>query len=523
MKQAPHRVVATLEKRLSELETEFHRAYWDSQVSADPATDRRRAERELELRRAKGDRAALDSVLEALDEPLHEPVLRRQLEVLRLSLTANQMSEDDRALMVELSSSIESDFASYRPSVDGRLLSDNDIEDILKHSDDEDARRRAWEASKEIGAVVAERVRELARIRNRIARDLGYADYYRMALDLQEIDEDWLFGQLDDLEAITAQAYRTWKDDLDARLARRFGVREIRPWHYADPFFQSLPPDGRIVLDRVLGAGDAVELARDTFARWGIDLASVMAMSDLYPRAQKCQHAFCLDVDRSGRDVRILANVVPGERWIEVMLHESGHAAYDVSIGDNLPYLLHRPAHTFVTEAVAIVSGRLVRDPRWLLGVARVSPDEVDAIGAALHRATGAQALLFARWGLVMAHFERDLYADPEADLDARWWDLVERFQYVGAPGRSAPDWAAKIHVAAAPVYYHNYLLGELLASQLRATCEADCGGFVGDPGAGRLIFERVCRQGALMRWDAVVESATGRGLSPDDFAATLG
>ena len=33
--------------------------------------------------------------------------------------------------------------------------------------------------------------------------------------------------------------------------------------------------------------------------------------------------------------------------------------------------------------------------------------------------------------------------------------------------GRNEPDWATKIHIASYPCYYHNYLLGELLASQL--------------------------------------------------------
>ena len=35
---------------------------------------------------------------------------------------------------------------------------------------------------------------------------------------------------------------------------------------------------------------------------------------------------------------------------------------------------------------------------------------------------------------------------------------------------RPAPDWAAKIHLTVAPVYYQNYLYGELFASQLAAT-----------------------------------------------------
>jgi peptidyl-dipeptidase A len=520
---APHRLVGSLEERFAELEIAFHDAYWDSQVEATTANDRMRAEAELELRTAKGDRKSLENVQDALGQDLQDPVLRRQLEVLRLSLIGNQMPEAQRVRLVEIASSVESDFASFRPEIDGRQMTDNDIEQVLKSSDDTAHRRSVWEASKEIGAVVAERVRELARIRNQAARDQGFADYYRMALDLQELPEEWLFATLDELEALTSAPFARWKADLDNELGRRFDTDALAPWHYADPFFQSLPPDGRVTLDDVFGDAPAPELAQQTFAGWAIDLSGVMAKSDLYPRAQKCQHAFCLDVDRTGRDVRILANVVAGERWIEVMLHESGHAAYDVEVSPDLPYLLHRAAHTFVTEAAAILSGRLARDPVWLREVAELHPAEVSALEGELRRATAAQSLLFARWGLVMAHFERELYADPESDLDTRWWELVERFQLVRPPeGRTAPDWAAKIHIAVAPVYYHNYLLGEILASQLRATCERRTGRFVGEEAAGRMLSDRVFRHGALMRWDALVEQATGAPLRAADFAAAI-
>jgi peptidyl-dipeptidase A len=130
---------------------------------------------------------------------------------------------------------------------------------------------------------------------------------------------------------------------------------------------------------------------------------------------------------------------------------------------------------------------------------------------------------MFARWVLVMTHFERYLYSDPEGDLDAQWWSLVERFQLVTPPpGRSAPDWAAKIHVSAAPVYYHNYLLGEVLASQLTAAIETQCGGLVGVPEAGEMLIERVFRPGSLLRWDSLIEAALGSPLSPKAFVAGL-
>ena len=107
--------------------------------------------------------------------------------------------------------------------------------------------------------------------------------------------------------------------------------------------------------------------------------------------------------------------------------------------------------------------------------------------------------LVFARWVLVMTNFERSLYADPDSDLDARWWELVERYQLLSAPtDRSNPDWAAKIHVACAPVYYHCYLYGHLVASQLAATLERVCGGLVGRPAAGVFLRERIFAPGTV-------------------------
>jgi peptidyl-dipeptidase A len=205
----PHRLATDLESRLSEVEIEFHRAYWDSQVDATETNERRRAELELELRRLKGDPDALASVNAALDDQIYDPILRRQLEVLRLSLTGNQMAEDQRARLVELSSSVEGDFASFRPEVDGKRVNDNDILDILRDSNDEELRRRAWQASKEIGSHVANRVREIVRVRNQAAHDLGYGDYYLMSLDLQELDPEWLFGLLDELETLTRGSFES--------------------------------------------------------------------------------------------------------------------------------------------------------------------------------------------------------------------------------------------------------------------------------------------------------------------------
>jgi peptidyl-dipeptidase A len=130
-----------------------------------------------------------------------------------------------------------------------------------------------------------------------------------------------------------------------------------------------------------------------------------------------------------------------------------------------------------------------------------------------------------------MIHMERALYADPAQDLRTLWWDLVERFQGVPRPeGRSAPDWAAKIHFSIAPVYYQNYLLGEMVASQLQDTLLGPVLGggadrwerFVSDPAVGAFLREKYYAPGRRWNWRELVARATGRPLETRPFVDDL-
>jgi peptidyl-dipeptidase A len=155
--------------------------------------------------------------------------------------------------------------------------------------------------------------------------------------------------------------------------------------------------------------------------------------------------------------------------------------------------------------------------------VAGIEPGTVDTLHEQLVSAHRANLLTFARWVLVVTHFERALYADPDGDLDTRWWDLVERYQEIRRPDdRHEPDWAAKIHLAAVPVYYQNYLYGELVASQLGAAIHERAGGIVGRTEAGRFLTEEFFAPGASLRWDHLLERATGDPLGATHLAREL-
>ena len=407
--------------------------------------------------------------------------------------------------------------------VGGRAASDNEIKHILRHEDDVALRREAWEASKTVGAAVADDVRELARLRNRAAHSLGHRDWFALSIATSEMDEEKLLATLGEVDRATEEPFGRWKTALDEELAARFGcaASDLRPWHYADPFFQEVPDDGGLPLDHVFEGRDILELSRRTFEGIGLETREILERSDLFPRELKCQHAFCTDIDRLG-DIRVLANVVPNHDWMDTMLHELGHAVFDDAIDSELPWLL-RSCHLVSTEAIAILFGHLAADAQWLELVAGLSAGEAQALAEPLRLRRAAQKVLFARWVLVMTNFERSLYANPEADLDARWWELVARYQLVAPPdGRRKPDWAAKIHIAVAPVYYHTYLYGDLLSSQLAAALRRDAGGLVDVPAAGRFLEERWFRSGLSVRWDRLIEQATGEPLTARHYAADI-
>jgi len=363
---------------------------------------------------------------------------------------------------------------------------------------------------------VAPILRELVSLRNEAARKNGFPDYYFMKIHLQELNENELFNVLEEIDNGTFKSYKDYKDKLDTELGRRFGTskEKLMPLHYSDPFFQRAP-QVEISLDEFFEGKDLLKIAIEFYSDIGLDVEDILKRSDLFERVGKCQHAFCTHIDRKG-DVRILCNLVPSERWMETLLHELGHAVYDKYLDMKLPFLLREPAHSLSTEAIAILFGRYVRKPEFLeryvslkTKVNKVRMQDINEL------------LVFTRWCLVMINFERELYRNPSLSLNSLWWEIVRKFQGIIKPeGRDAPDWAAKIHLGTAPVYYQNYLLGQLVSTQIWNTLirKISKRKILDNPEIGKFLIKRVFSYGSKGDWNEALKYATGERLLPRYF-----
>jgi peptidyl-dipeptidase A len=457
-------------------------------------------------------------------QAMKDPLLLRQLELLYNSYLGGQVDTALLAKQIRMETEISKKYANFRVTLNGKQISDNEVENILKTSTNSSELKTAWEGSKLIGPVVATDVLNLVKHRNIIAKKIGFSNYHEMSLKLSGQDPQEVTKLFDELDNLTRDNFAKLKGDIDTYFAKRYKIKtsDIRPWHYQNRYFQESPEIYPVNLDKYYAKQDPVKLASTFYNGIGLNADAILAKSDLYEKPGKNQHAFCTDIDRSG-DVRTLDNIRPDSYWMNTILHELGHGVYSYYNDPTLPFTLRDAAHTFTTEAIAEFFGRLAKDPEWMVSMGVIDKKESDLISQDCYKSLRLQMLVFSRWAQVMYRFEKSMYETPDQNLNDLWWNTVERYQLLTKPeGRDMPDWATKIHVALYPCYYHNYLLGELLASQLYYYLDTNITKgqtLVGNKAVGTYLKEKIFMPGARYYWNDMIEKATGEKLTAKYYA----
>ncbi len=540
--------VAAHEAKVKPLEVVSALAWWNANTSGKDDDFKKKEDAQNKVDAALADKDAffeLKALKEAKDKgEIADKLVARSVDVLYLQYLEKQVAPELLKKITARANAVEQAFNVYRAKVDGKEMADSQVRKVLKESADSDARKKVWEASKEVGAKVAGDLKTLVKLRNEAATQLGYKNYHDMMLVLNEQTGDELLKLFDELDTLTKEPFTKAKAEIDEKLAKKCGVKveDLRPWHYHDPFFQESPavfdpdfdkplakadPGKPNILDAPFAKADIKGLCAAFYSGIGLPIDRVLAKSDLGERKGKSPHAFCTDIDREG-DVRVLANVVPNEYWMGTMLHELGHSVYSsLNIPKGLPYVLRSEAHILTTEGVAMQFERFSKSRAWLTKMGVVI-DNPTAFAEAAARTQRNQLLIFSRWCQVMLRFEKGMYESPDQDLNKLWWDLVEAYQQVKRPeGRNAPDYASKIHICSAPVYYHNYMMGQLFAAQVHHTiarelyADADPATviYVGNKKVGDFMRDKVFAPGRSLTWKELTKFATGEELNAKAFA----
>jgi peptidyl-dipeptidase A len=501
-------------------------AEWDAMTTGTEETFQHSADTKLALAEYHSDKMKYQTVkyLRGRAVGLTETDARAA-EKMELQYAQNQLPPELLKKILDMSSEIEKTFQNHRPKLDGQEYTNNDLLEMLEKETDSGKRQKIWESLKQIGEEVDDNVIALAKVRNEAARQLGFNNFWEMQIVFQDYKPDELLVIFDELEKTTTPIFTEMKKELDEELSLKFNLLpdQLMPWHYDNPFFQQAPPSKEVDPNSFYKnktKEEIIAIAVKYYQHLGLPYEKVLKQSDMFEREGKNQHAFSIDMDTLG-DVRNLCNVKPTAEWMDTVLHEGGHGVYSMNCDRSLPFNLRDSAHIFTTEGIAMMFGAKARTPQWIIRFVGADPKTVNSVADALRKQRQREQLIFCRWTIVMLQFEKAFYENPDTNLKTLWWEMVTRYQLLKRPeNRNAGDWASKPHFVIAPVYYHNYMLGELFAAQLRQSLGND---FINDdPKIGKILTDKVFFPGAKYNWSTFVEKATGQPLSPKAFSNEL-
>jgi peptidyl-dipeptidase A len=402
--------------------------------------------------------------------------------------------------LADIAARLEAGYATAKFTYNGRALTLDDMESLLRTSRDPNETRALWEGWRAVSAPqMTADYKRLVELANEGSRELGYPDTGALWRSWYDMPPEAFAAKMDALWDQVKPLYARLECYVRGRLNQKYG-----------PTVQ--PATGPIRAD-LLGNmwsqnwGNIYDLAAPKNASLGYDLtaalvahgydeAKIVHTADQWytsigfapepasfwersmitrPRDREVVcHASAWDIDGKD-DLRVKACFTVTADDFFTAHHELGHNMYQRAY-QNQPYLFRGGANDGFHEAIGDFAGLNALTPGYLqqLGlIDRVPGPEADIpylMRLALDQIPFLPFALIVdkwRWGVFSGQISPARYNEA-------WWDLVARYQHVMPPGPRPPnafDPGAKYHVAD-NTPYARYFLADIYEFQFyRAAC----------------------------------------------------
>lgn len=465
----------------------------------------------------------------------------RELERVLLNAAEGPMTNPDLvAARIEAETQQASTLNGFVFKLNGKPITVNEIDNQLSTNRNLAERKAVWEASKESGLALKPGLVKLQKLRNGVAKELGYHDYFALQVAGYGMTTEEMVALQDNFMREMRPLYLQLHTWVKYELAKKYNqpVPKRIPAHWLNNRWSQEWPG-------IVEAADLDPYFKNKSAEWvvksaeqfytGLGFAKLpktfWERSDLYPvkpgdPRKKNTHASCWHVDLN-TDIRSLMSVEPNDWWFHTAHHELGHAYYFMSYTrPEVPPLLRlgaNPAfHEGMGELISLAAGQVP----YLQSLGILPNDfKVDETAFLLNDALG-NSVPFIYWASgTMTHWEADVYAQnlsPD-QWNSRWWKYVRDFQGVEPPterGEEFCDAATKTHINDTPAYYYSYAIATVLKFQWHdyiarkilhqppQRCNYANNKAVGD------FLRDIMKKGGTEDWRKVLREATGEDLS---------
>lgn len=344
---------------------------------------------------------------------------------------------------------------------------------------DRDRRQAAWEAVARRRFsdrdAIDDVFDEMVRLRDRIARNAGFANYRDYAFRALE-RFDYTPADCEQFHAAVEKVVVPVVREIQAERARTMGLDRLRPWDMA------VDPKGRPPLRPFKDDQELVARCGEVFRLVSPDLAAQFErmrdhrLLDLGSRKGKAPGGYMTVFERR-RLPFIFMNSVGRHDDVHTLLHEGGHAFHAFASRDE-PLVSYRNPPIEFAEVASMGMELLCEEHLRLF----YEPEE----HARAVREDMEDVLTILSWIATVDAFQHWIYLHPTHSREQRtaaWIELLARFggidDWSGYEPLRAASWHRQLHPFTVPFYYIEYGIAQLGALQLWLASRQDYRGAV--------------------------------------------
>ena len=536
-------------KQYQELSTKANEAQWKSQiyiVKGDTVTSNATEKASQALANFTGSIENIEKIKKFLEyKDQLDPVQAEQLEhVLYFAGGSPQTVADIVKERIKEETAATEKLYGFDYKLDGKSVTTNNIDQVLKDEGNLEKRLQAWECSKEVGKGLKGTLVKLRELRNKTVQGLNYSDYYAYQIADYGMSTDEMMQLLRKINKEIYPLYRELHTFARYELAKKYGAKEVPdylpahwlPNRWGQDWSDIVTVKGfdldNIIKEKKYTKEWIAQQAERFYVSMGFASLpkTFWDKSDLYPLDTNANHkknnhasAWHINLDN---DVRSLMSIEPNSHWYETTHHELGHIYYYMSYTNpNVPIIMREGANRGYHEALGSMMGMAAMQKPFLAGLGLIDAKmKTDSIQSLLKDALSHIVALNWQAG-TMSEFEYELYAknlSPD-QFNKRWWEIVKREQGIVAPserGEEFCDAATKTHIIDDPGQYYDYALASVLMFQFHDHIaknilhqDPHATNYYGNKQIGEFIGG-VMKSGAVGDWKALLKEKTGEDLS---------
>lgn len=496
-------------EKLEKISSESNRACWDFYTNSNEENRHRYEVTQDEYSNLFKDENTYKKFQEIDKNKLNKHLKKQLKDILKSFDEELNTGEDMKQLRLK-ENEIAQKFNSYIPKINDKEITKTEIIKILQTETNQNTRQLAYNAKIKGGDIIAEDMKEFAKMRNNFANKKGYKTYFEYKLkEDYEVESDFLNNLIKEVYSNSYDSIKQIQEKKQNELKNFFKVDKLKPYHYG--LLLDSNPEKEI--NEILNKNDIVEISKNMYKNMGYDIDKLISEKkltlDLFPRKGKNTHGFCFDIE-AGKDARILANLTNNVTSLDTLNHELGHCVYDLGISTELPFLDRTASSPALTEAIAMMMGDIIKREDVLKNI--VDKNLLERFKKSLLEDEAG----FVSKSLLIIDFEREFYNNPEINPADLWRDLKKK--YLNREEESDNEWATIPHYLSHPAYYQNYFRANLMKIQIYNYLKSILGNITENKNSAKFMDEKIFACGASIEEYDLIKELTGKDFSAHDF-----